>query len=310
MIPQRRPGRGRLSGHLPGGSLLRRGRLVGLLYVAPALAFVAAFVLYPLAELFRMSLTSASLLGGERYVGLKNYARALDDETFRHALLFTLEYTAWITPILIVGGFLLALLVLAPTRLAKWTRTFVFLPVVIGIGSSSFLWFGLLDEQVGLFDRLLQDLSIVRQAVVWFVDADLGLWAVIISITWKVIGFGMIVFIAAIQSVGTEIQEAAEMDGAGYWQRCWRITLPLTRRVIVYMTLVSAIGSMLAFDQFYIMTAGGPRSETFTAVYWIYQNSFIYFKQGYGAALSILLLALILAASVLQMWLARRSEAS
>ena len=288
---------------------MRRGRrraLVGLAFVAPALLFVAGFVLYPLAELFRLSLTNSSLLGGEKYVGWTNYVRAWDDETFWHALVFTLKYTAWITPILMVSGFLLALLTVAPVRLARLTRTVVFLPVVIGIGSASFLWFGLFDEQVGLVDRLLQDVGLVEHAVVWFVDAELGLWAVIASIVWKVVGFGMILFVAAIQSVGDEINEAAMMDGAGYWQRVMRITLPLTARAIIYTTLVSAIGSMLAFDQFYIMTAGGPRSETFTSVYWIYQNSFIYFKQGYGATLSIILLAIIFAASAVQVLLSRR----
>lgn len=285
----------------------RRRALVGLAFVAPALLFVVVFVLYPLGELFRLSLTSSSLLGGEKYVGWTNYVKAWDDETFWNALLFTLKYTAYITPILIVSGFLLALLTLAPVRLSRLTRTVVFLPFVIGLGSSSFLWVGLFDEQVGLVDRLLQDLHLVDHAVVWFVDAELGLWAVIASIVWKVVGFGMILFVAAIQSVGEDIQEAATMDGAGYWQRVLRITLPLTARAIVYTTLVSAIGSMLAFDQFYIMTAGGPRSQTFTSVYWIYQNSFIYFKQGYGATLSIILLAIIFAASAVQIFLARRT---
>jgi multiple sugar transport system permease protein len=285
----------------------RRRALVGLAFVAPALLFVAVFVLYPLGELFRLSLTSSSLLGGEKYVGWSNYVKAWDDETFWNALQFTLKYTAYITPILMVSGFLLALLTLAPVRLARLTRTVVFLPFVIGLGSSSFLWVGLFDEQVGLVDRLLQDLHLVDHAVVWFVDAELGLWAVIASIVWKVVGFGMILFVAAIQSVGEDIQEAATMDGAGYWQRVLRITLPLTARAIVYTTLVSAIGSMLAFDQFYIMTAGGPRSQTFTSVYWIYQNSFIYFKQGYGATLSIILLAIIFAASAVQIFLARRA---
>jgi len=285
----------------------RRRALVGLAFVAPALLFVVVFVLYPLGELFRLSLTSSSLLGGEKYVGWANYIKAWDDETFWNALLFTVKYTVYITPILIVSGFLLALLTLAPVRLSRLTRTVVFLPFVIGLGSSSFLWVGLFDEQVGLVDRLLQDLHLVDHAVVWFVDAELGLWAVIASIVWKVVGFGMILFVAAIQSVGEDIQEAATMDGANYWQRVVRITLPLTARAIVYTTLVSAIGSMLAFDQFYIMTAGGPRSQTFTSVYWIYQNSFIYFKQGYGATLSIILLAIIFAASAVQIFLARRT---
>jgi multiple sugar transport system permease protein len=287
---------------------MRRGA-AGLLYAAPALVFVAVFVVYPMLDLIRMSLTNASLLGGGEFIGLKNYVKAAGDATFWNSLAFTARYTLFITPILIGLGFLLALLAVAPPRIARLTRTIVFMPVIIGLGSSSLLWVWLFDEQVGLINKLLQDLGLIAQPMVWFADATLGLWAVIASIVWKVVGYGMILLVAGIQSVGADIHEAAMLDGAGYWQRVVRITLPLTTRTIALTTLVSAIGSMLAFDQFYIMTAGGPKSETFTSVYWIYQNSFIYFKQGYGATLSLLLMAIIFIASAAQLLLMRRGAA-
>ncbi|MBV9908082.1 MAG: sugar ABC transporter permease, partial [Hyphomicrobiales bacterium] len=143
--------------------------------------------------------------------------------------------------------------------------------------------------------------------IVWFATAPLAFWAVVISITWKVVGFGMVLFVAGIQSINADILEAAVMDGASYWSRVRLIILPLTRRVLLLTTLVSAIGSMLAFDQFYIMTSGGPRGQTFTAVYWIYQSSFISFKLGYGAALSIVLTVIILIFSTMQIALTARS---
>jgi multiple sugar transport system permease protein len=286
------------------------GRLTGLLYVAPALLFVAAFVAYPLVRLAMMSLTHSSLLGGESFAGWANYLKAFRDETFWQALVFTLKYTLCITPILMVGGFLLALLTAGSTRLARGTRAVVFLPVVIGLGSSSILWVGLLDEQVGLVGRLLHDLGLVDHPPVWFVDAETGLWAVILSVTWKVIGFGMILFVAGIQRIGEDITEAATIDGAGYWQRVRFITLPLMVRTLLLTTLISVVGSLLAFEQFYIMTAGGPGNETFTSVYWIYQNSFIYFKQGYGAALSVVLLGIVLFVSIGQVLVARRVPAA
>ncbi len=236
-----------------------RNRYFGLIYILPALLFVAAFVLYPLGRLIYISLTSASLLGGGRFVGLANYIRAFNDGTFRSALFFTIKYTVYITPILMVLGFLLALLTAENTRLKQFTRAVVFMPVVIGIGTSSLLWFWLFDQQVGLFNKVLVDLHIISQPMVWFTDADLALWGVIISITWKVVGFGMILFVASIQAVDAEIIEAAMIDGAGYWQRVRSIIVPLAYRTILLATLISAIGSMLAFDQFYIMTSGGPK---------------------------------------------------
>jgi multiple sugar transport system permease protein len=239
-------------------------------------------------------------------VGLRNYLRAFNDPTVWHALLFTAKYTLYITPILMGGGLLLALLAAEPGRLARLARAAIFLPVVIGLGSSSLLWYWLFDQQVGLFNRALQDLHIVSHPIVWFVDADLALWAVILSVVWKVVGFGMILLLAAIQGIGTDVNEAALIDGADYWQRVRLITLPLVLRTLLLTTLVSAIGSMLAFDQFYIMTAGGPQGATFTSVYWIYQNSFIYFKQGYGATLSLILMMIIFAAAALHIFGTRR----
>jgi len=285
-----------------------RRALIGLLYVAPAFAFVAAFVAYPIFELVRMSLTSLSLLGGGDYVGIRNYLKAANDSTFWRALGFTGLYTVLITPILIGGGFGLALLAAERSTLARLTRTIVFMPVIIGLGSSSLIWVWLFDEQVGLANKLLVDLGFVHQPVVWFADGTLGLWAVIVSIVWKVIGYGMLLMLAGVQSLGTEMLEAANMDGADYWRRVFYITLPLTARTIALTTLVSAVGSMLAFDQFYIMTGGAPNGTTFTVVYWIYQNSFIYFKLGYGAALSVIVMLIIFIASGLHIFLVRRGS--
>jgi len=277
--------------------------------MGPALLFVAIFVLAPVAQLVLTSLTDRSLLGGGRFVGVENYLRIWRDSGFWRALGFTLKYTLVLTPILMTLGFALALLTFENTALKKVTRTIVFLPVVIGLSSSSLLWFWLLDEQVGLFNKLLVDAHILNEPIVWFVSADLAFWAVTISITWKVVGFGMVLFVSGIQAIDADILEAAVVDGAGYWSRVRLIILPLTRRVLLLTTLVSAIGSLLAFDQFYIMTSGGPRGQTFTAVYWIYQNSFGAFKLGYGAALSVTLTLIILIFSALQIALTARSEA-
>lgn len=282
-----------------------KGGLVGLLYAIPALLFVLALTVYPLGQLIYTSMTNKSLLGGGTFIGLANYTKAFGDSTFWSALIFTLKYTIFITPILMAGGFVLALLTWQNTRLKQLTRGVIFLPWVIGLGTSSLLWFWLFDQRVGPINKLLVDLHIISEPLAWFTDAELGLWAVIISVTWKVIGFGMILFVAAIQSIDGEITEAAMIDGASYWQRVRRIILPLSTRSILLTTLISVVGSMVAFDQFYIMTAGGPKTDTFTSVYWMYQNSFIYFKLGYGSALAIILTLIIFAGAATQVILTR-----
>ena len=287
-----------------------RRRLVGLAYLAPALVFVLAFTAYPLGQMVWMSFHNWSLLAPPRFIGLDNYQRALTDDQFWVSFGFTLKYTAIITPILIVGGYLLALLTAQNTPLRRVTRTVIFVPVVIGLGVSSLLWYWLFSTNFGLINQAMIDLGLTSEPVLWLgVDADRSNMAIIASVVWKVIGFGMILFIGAIQAIPSEIHEASLVDGADARQRTTRIILPLTMRTVLLVTLVSVIGSLLAFDQFYIMTAGQPHNETATSVFYVYLNSFPYLKLGYGAALSLILALTILAFTVVQLLLTRRSHA-
>jgi multiple sugar transport system permease protein len=204
---------------------------------------------------------------------------------------------------------LIALLVAKNTPLRRLTRTVVFVPVVIGLGVSSLLWYWLFNYDFGLVNRFLVDLGVVSKPVIWFgEDADRALWAVIASIVWKVIGFGMLLFVAAIQAIPDDIVEAARVDGATYWQSVRTIILPLTYKTILLVTLVSVIGSLLAFDQFFLMTAGQPFNRTASSVFWIYLNSFPYLKLGYGAALSLMLALIVLALTVVQAFLTQRTR--
>jgi multiple sugar transport system permease protein len=284
-------------------------RLIGALYLAPAVLFVLIFTVFPLSQMIWMSLHNWSLIEPKKWVGFANFIRAYNDRQFWTSLGFTLKYTLYLTPVLMIGGYLIALLVTRNTPLRRFTRGVVFLPVVIGLGVSSLLWYWLFSYDFGLVNRLLVDLGIVSEPVIWFgEDADRALFAVIISIVWKVIGFGMLLFVAAIQAIPDEVNESATVDGATYWQRVWMITLPLTYRTILLVTLVSVIGSLLAFDQFFLMTAGQPFNRTASSVFWIYLNSFPYLKLGYGAALSLILAAIVLALTVVQLRLTQKSR--
>jgi multiple sugar transport system permease protein len=288
----------------------KRSGLIGLLYLAPALAFVAAFTLYPLVQMSWMSLNNWSLLSEKKFIGFGNFVKIWHDPQFWASLGFTFKYTLLITPILMILGVLIALLTAANTPLRRFTRAVVFLPVVIGLGASSLLWYWLFSYDFGLINRSLLDLGIIKEPVVWFgANAGTAMWAVIVSIVWKVVGFGTLLFVAAIQGIPAEVTEASMVDGASYWQRVHQITLPLIAKTILLVTLVSVIGSLLAFDQFYIMTAGQPRNMTATSVFLIYLNSFPYLKLGYGAAMSLVLAAIILICTVFQMTLSRRAQA-
>jgi multiple sugar transport system permease protein len=287
----------------------RRRRLVGLLYVTPAIVFVLFFTAFPLVGMVAMSFTNWSLISPPKVTGLANFQAAAIDGQFWAALGYTLKYTLLITPILMVGGYLLALLVSPNTPLRRTTRAIIFVPVVIGLGVSSLLWVWLFDPTFGLINKALSDLGLIEKPIQFLgVDADTSTWSIIASVVWKVLGFGMILFVAAIQAIPSEINEATMVDGASFWQRTRRVTVPLTRRTILLVTLVSVVGSLLAFDQFYIMTAGQPFNQTATAVFFIYKNSFPFLHLGYGAALSLILATIILVFTIVQMALTRRSE--
>ena len=235
-----------------------RSRALGLLYLAPAVLFVAAFTAYPLIQMIWMSLHNWSLIEAKKWVAWR-FLKAWNDRQFWVSLGFTLRYTLYITPILMILGYLVALLVAPNTPLRRFTRGIVFVPVVIGLSVSSLLWYWLFNYHFGLVNRALMDLGVIARPIVWFgEDAERALWAVIVSIVWKVLGFGMLLFVAAIHAIPQEISEAAMVDGASYWQRIRRITLPLTARTVLLVTLFSVIGSLLAFDQFFLMTAGQP----------------------------------------------------
>jgi multiple sugar transport system permease protein len=288
----------------------RRYKFIGLLYLAPALLFVLVFTAYPFIQMIWVSFNSWSLITPPKYIGVDNYTRAFADRQFWVSLTYSLQYTILITPILMVGGYLIALLVSGNAAIRRVTRTVVFVPVVIGLGVSSLLWYWLFNPTFGLINQALLDLGLIDKRILWLgTEVGLSTWAIITSIVWKVLGFGMLLFVAAIQAIPSEINEATMVDGASFRQRTLRVTVPLTRRTILLVTLISVIGSLLAFDQFYIMTAGQPFNQTATAVFYVYLNSFPYLKLGYGAALSVILAVIILAFTIVQLVLTRRSHA-
>ena len=146
----------------------RTSALIGALYLTPIVLFVSVFTAYPFVQMIWMSFHNWSLLETKKWVGLANFVKAYNDHQFWQSLWFTLRYTLYITPILMISGYLIALLVATNTPLRRFTRAVVFIPVVIGLGVSSLLWYWLFSYNFGLVNRLLVDLGIVRAPIIWF----------------------------------------------------------------------------------------------------------------------------------------------
>lgn len=271
----------------------------------PAVTFTMIFFIIPLIMTIWMSFHNWPLLGGHTFTGIENYQHMMTDDQFFDSLRFTVKYTLFVTPGIFILGFLLASLVNLPLRGVGFFRTAYFVPYVIGLGASSLLWVWLLNGRVGIINEILKQLQIIDRPIIWMGKIDTALFAIIVSIVWKTVGFTMVLLLTGMQAIPAELYNAAMVDGAGYFARLRFITLPLLRPTIALALVLSVIGSFLAFDQFYIMTAGGPRNQTITVVYWIFNNSFTYFKMGYGAALSIILLIILVVLSTIQLRLIR-----
>ena len=287
-----------------------RRRVVGFLFVLPAFIITLIFFIVPLFMAVWMSLHDWPLLGIPQFIGGRNYSQLFQDKQFRDALSFTLEYTLLVTPPIFLLAFVLALLVNNSRRGVGFFRTAYFAPVVIGLGVSSLLWVWLLNDRVGVLNAILLELGIIEKPVIWLGDRNLALGAIVVSIVWKTVGFTMVLLLTGLQAIPDELYESAMVDGASGWDRLRHITLPLLRRTLALALVLSVIGSLLAFDQFYIMTRGGPQNQTITVVYWIFLNSFTYFKMGYGAALSLVMLVFLVLLSVVQLYLLRADSAA
>ncbi len=282
-----------------------RRQRAGLLFVLPSVAFVGLFFIVPLLITAFMSLHNWPLLGDRHFIGLGNYRTLISDTMFWNSLIFTIKYTVVITPIIVVVAFGLALLVRQHIPGVAIFRTAYFLPVVIGLSTASIMWIYMFNDQSGVFDGILQGLGLIKAPIEWLADPNAALLSVIFMVVWKAVGSTMLFFVIGLQAIPDDLYEAAKIDGAGRWALTRYITLPLLRRIFALALVLSVIGSFLAFDQFYIITQGGPQNSTISIVYWIYTTSFTYFKLGYGAALSLVLLVILVAISVVQLYLLR-----
>lgn len=286
----------------------RRREMAGLLFVLPAMLLVVVFFLVPLGMTVWMSFHDWPLMGAPEWIGVENYQKMWGDRRFWNAMEFTIWYSIVATIAIFGLAFPLALFVERPGRMTGIYRTAYFLPVVVGFGSASLLWAWFMNVDSGLFSPAAEALGIVAEPVNLMASTEGVFWSIMVLVVWKTAGFTMILLMTGLQSVPHDILEAAHIDGANRFQRFWKIKLPLMRRTLALALILSVAGSMLAFDQFYIISNGGPRNSTLTAVYWIFSQSFVSFKLGYGAALSMVLLVILVAISLAQLWLLRTRE--
>ncbi|MFC8887586.1 carbohydrate ABC transporter permease, partial [Streptomyces cinereoruber] len=273
------------------GTLTHPAR-TGLLLVAPAVAFVVVFVLVPLVSAVGISFTNLPLIGSWRFIGLENYASVLTDPTFWRAVGYTLLYTAIVTLPILALGYALAVVVRSNRRGATLLRTIFFVPYVIGLTTLSFLMLLEAQPNSGMVNVVLKALGITDGTTAWLVDGPLATGLLCVMVIWAVSGLTMVLLMSGMQGIPREVYESAELDGASWWVRERSITIPMLRRTIAMTVVLSVIGSLLAFTQFYILTQGGPGSDTTTVVMAIYRRAFVQLQLGAATAMSLVLVVI------------------
>jgi multiple sugar transport system permease protein len=272
-------------------------KLAGALYAAPVAVFVLVFFVAPLLLVGRMSASDWPLLAGDLGLNLPdNYAGIADNPLFWPAVGFTLKYTGIVVVILIGLSLLLALIVADRRKGTGFFRTAYFLPTTLGLASASLLFFGFYSPAIGPLDPLLEILGL--GPVSWLGTPTAALWSTVVLIVWKFAGFFMIILLVGLQGIPPDVYEAARLDGANRWQSFWHVTVPLLRPALGLVLILSVTGSLLAFDQFFILTKGGPDNSTVTVVQLIYREAFQRFDLGAAAAISVVVLAALLVLNI------------
>lgn len=281
-----------------------RENLSGYGFILPALTGITLFGLLPLAYALYVSLRRYDLLAPtSAFIGLANYQRVLADPTFWRALLNTAHYAVLLIPAQTCLGLFLALLVQKNSAGVSIFRASYYLPVVSSMVVASTLWRIMYDAQNGIFNGMLQSMGLPAQP--FLTSPAQAIPALVLMMTWKWVGISMLIFLGGLNAIPADYYEAAEVDGASRFQGFKYITLPLLRRVTLFIVVVNTINAFKLFTPIYVITRGGPMESTLTLVFHIFRTAFRYYDMGIASAMSVLLLLLVLGLTLLQFGLLR-----
>jgi len=282
---------------------------MGVAYAAPTAVFVAVFFITPLLLVARMSLSNWPLLTGNGGLNFpKNYLSIWKNALFGPAVVFTFEYTLIVTVLLIGLGLGLALLVQERGRWVDMLRTVILLPVSLGLAAASLLFWGFYSPSIGPINPILEQLGLIHDPISFLGTSLSALLSTCFLIVWKYAGLYMLILLVGLQAIPDDLFEAAALDGASRIQVFRHITLPLLRPSLALALILCVTGSLLAFDQFYILTKGAPDNSTVTVVQLIYREAFQKQNLGTSAAISIMVLVALLVLNAVQFRYLRSSE--
>jgi ABC-type sugar transport system permease subunit len=295
---------------LPRRRVSRAARLRPYIWLLPALALFCVFRLYPLLFGFFLSLHKWDGMAPMAFVGLAKFREALfGDPLFWLSLSHNAIYAIGTVIGKNVLALALAVILNAELRGRAFFRTTLFMPVVMSLVVVGILWSWIYNYQFGLLNNLLQMIGLSNFRAEWLGNTNLSLYSLIVVDIWKFFGYHMVIYLAGLQAIPPVLYEAAVIDGAAAWQQFWHVTVPMLRAIIVVNVTISLMGAFNVFDLVYVMTRGGPNNSTSVVVLESYQQAFEFYKLGYGAAISIVLMVIVIALSLAQIRLMRGERA-
>lgn len=283
----------------------RHSWYVPIAFIGPVLLVQVTFLFLPLVNTFILSFTNAQTVGGGHFIGLDNFARLAADSQFWAAVGRSALYVIVVVPTITALSVSLALLINTAIRGTAVVRGILFSPLVLPMAIVAMMFDWLLQSD-GMINQMLAALRLIDAPVRFLSDPSLALFSVMAVTIWKSAGLYTLILLAALQNVSQELDEAAELDGAGWLRRTWRVTLPQIRGTTVLIGILAAIASIRVFTEPYVMTGGGPGRSTETLVLYLYRNGISPGTDaGYASAISLFLFLMVVIVSVAR-WLATR----
>jgi ABC-type sugar transport system permease subunit len=291
--------------------MLKRKRMVGILFILPAFLFIFSFMVYPMVNSFYMRLNKYNFVYDKspKFIGLDNYIKAFHDGSFVVSMKNTFTFGIWYFVLVMVLSLGIALLLFHIKKFSNLLRTIVFLPIVVPLSLSSLVFLWILQENYGLLNFILRDvLNLSFLAKPWLNNDTTAMASLIGVGLWATMGFETILFLGGLQSISTEVLEAAEIDGATGMKRIIYIILPNLRETYILTGLWAILHGLKVFVEPMVMTNGGPGNSTLVMYQEVYYTAFTNFDMGYASAMAYILGAITLLFALINFYINRTKE--
>ncbi len=270
-------------------------RVISYLFIIPALLLVLVLLIIPMFQNIYYSFFEWDGLKKPVFIGLKNYRSILTDENFIVSLRNTLIWVAFTIVFPVMGGLLVAIFIKG-IAFEKFFKSVFFIPITISFVATGIMWQYMFSREMGVLNNLLLLMGVDRK-ISWLTGVPLNTFALLIGWTWQQLGMNMVLFLMGLVTIPKEQIEASMIDGANKWQSFIHVTFPMLRPITTIVITMAMVNSFKAFDIIYVMTRGGPYRSSETLAVTMFRETFIIFRMGYGAAISVVLSIIVIAVS-------------